>query len=182
MHHSCGRAPALPSSATGRPARAPGPDAVLSEHPPLLQEGASLDSPPVIPCLPVSCVLLSTDHHLKWPPCHLHDLSVPGDVMSSVKEGPGCPHALSAEFPPQIPVKAAWKDSPDGCGAGARWGPRGWVPWASPVVRVDRDLPAVARTSRQADQLPSPWDHEGASLSSLLRVLAAQEGLSVPHS
>nr|CAI9700324.1 unnamed protein product [Rangifer tarandus platyrhynchus] len=128
MHLSCGQAPAWLSSATGRPAGAPGPDAVPSEHPPLLQEGASLDSPSISPCLPVSCVLLSTDHHLKRPPCHLHDLSVPGDVTSSVKEGPGCPHALSAEFPPQIPITMAWKDSPQGCGAGAQRGPRGWAP------------------------------------------------------
>ena len=123
----------------------------LSIPPP--PEGASLDSPPISPCLPVTCVLLSTDHYLKQPPCHLRDLSVLGDVMSSVKEGPSCPHALSAEFPPQIPITTAWKASPDGCGAGARWGPRGWVPWAAPVVRVDRDLPAVARTGQQADQL-----------------------------
>ncbi|XP_060993717.1 histone-lysine N-methyltransferase PRDM9-like [Dama dama] len=46
------------------------------------QESTSLDSPPISPCLPESCVLLSTDHHRKRPPGHLHDLSVPGDVTS----------------------------------------------------------------------------------------------------
>ena len=47
--------------------------------------------------------------------------------MSLVKEGPSCLHTLSVEFPPQIPITEAWKDSPDKCGAGAWWGPRGWI-------------------------------------------------------
>ena len=58
----------------------------------------------------------------------LRNLSVPGDVTSSVKEGPSCPHPLSAEFPPQIPMTMAWKDSPDGCGAGARPAREGGLP------------------------------------------------------
>ena len=171
--------PALPSSAHWPALQELQPkDMVPSEH--LLSKKVTLWTHcPSASCTqcPVSC----TYHHLKWPR-HLHHLSVPGHVTTSVKEGPSCPHTLSAEFSPQIPVTAAWKDSPDGCGAGARWGPRGWAHLGHSVVRVGRDLPVPAWTRRQADQLPSPWDHEGARLSSLLRVVAAQEELSVLRS
>ena len=113
---------------------------------------------------------------MKWPPRHLNHLSVPGDVTSSVKEGPSCPHALSAECPPQIPIMEAWKDSTDGYGAVDRWGPRGWAHWAAPVVRVDRDPQAPAQTRWQADQLPSLWDHKGARLTSVICAISTPSG------
>ena len=170
-----------PAQPPAGPAGAPAPDAVPSELPPSSKEAPLWTCHPSAPAPPPAPRALCTYHHLKWPR-HLHHLSVPGHVTTSVKEGPSCPHTLSAEFSPQIPVTAAWKDSPDGCGAGARWGPRGWAHLGHSVVRVGRDLPVPAWTRRQADQLPSPWDHEGARLSSLLRVVAAQEELSVLRS
>ena len=99
-----------------------------------------------------------------------------------MKEGPRCLHKLSVEFSPQIPITVAWKSSLDRCGAGVQRAGEGELTWATPVVQ-DRTRASQHRLGPgcQADQLHSPWDHEGASLLLLLRVLAAQEELSVPR-
>ena len=125
---------------------------------------------------PVPCVVLRAYHHLKWPPRHLHHLSVPGKVMFALKEAPSCLHTLSVEFLPQIPVTVAWKDSLDRYGAGARWCLSRWTYSGKGRTRT---LQLWLRPGRQAEQLPTPWDHEGTSLLSLLRVTTTQEGLSV---
>lgn len=149
-----GRAPAESCSAAGRLRRSlpPPPRRHLS--------GLAARQPPHRPALAAPCVLLSAHHRLKRAR-QLRRLSVPGHVASSMKEGPSCPHSLSAEFSPQIPATAAWKGSPDRCGAGARRSLRGWARLGHPVVRVGRHLPVSTRTGRQAGQLPSPWDCGG---------------------
>ena len=74
----------------------------------------ALDLPPISPCLPVSCVLFTTYHHLNSAPHHLGDLSVPGDATFSVKEGPGCSHSLSADFHQRLPSRRPGRTLPMG--------------------------------------------------------------------
>ncbi|XP_060981708.1 histone-lysine N-methyltransferase PRDM7-like [Dama dama] len=70
-----------------------------------------------------------TDHHLKRPPRHLRDLSVPGDLTSSVKEGPGCPHGflLSSHhrFPSRLPGRTLQTGVEQGSVGPERVGPLG---------------------------------------------------------
>lgn len=158
---SPGGAETLPEARRTPPAAEPRPSPA---QPPAGSAGASRSSglapPASAPPRPAPCVLLSAHRRLKRAR-PLPRLRVPGHVASSVKEGPSCPHTLSAEFSPQTPVTAAWKDSSDRGGAGAQWSPRGWAHLGHSGVRVGRHLPVSTRTRRQADQLPSPWAHEG---------------------
>ena len=134
--------PALPSSAHWPALQELQPkDMVPSEH--LLSKKVTLWTHcPSASCTqcPVSC----TYHHLKRPPRHLHHLSVPGNVMPLVKEGPRCLHKLSVEFSPQIPITAAWKSSLDRCGAGIQQAGEGELTWAAPVVQ-DRTRASLHR-------------------------------------
>ena len=94
-------------------------------------------------------------------------LSVPGNVMSLVKEGPRCLHNFSVEFSPEIPITAAWKSSLDRCGAGVQRAREGGLTWAAPVVQ-DR-----TRASPQ-------WLGPGCQADQLGESLVAAQGLGCP--